>query len=67
MILALYVDNGIVLCKSIKDLNFIKEKLATEFKVKLYNNFESLLGINITIENNKLKLDQANYYILKNF
>lgn len=44
-----------------KYLHFIKEKLATEFKVKFYNNFESFLGINITMKNNGLELDQANY------
>ena len=67
MILGLHVNDGVVLCKSMKDLNFMKEKSATEFEVKVYNNFESSLGIDITIENNKLKLDQANYYILRNF
>lgn len=61
MILALYVDDSIVLCKSMKDLHLIKEKLASEFEVKFYYNFESFLGINITMKNNGLELDQAIY------
>lgn len=53
------MDDDIVFCKNIKDLNYIKEKLVAEFNVKFYDSFESFLGFNVAMGKETLKLEPS--------
>jgi hypothetical protein len=63
IILLLYVDGMLVVGSNMKDINFLKKKLANSFAMKYLGVAKKILGMRITSDgkNHKLTLSQGEY------
>ena len=60
-IVAVYVDDFLVLCKDRKCADDLAEKLKCHFELRNLGEARSVLGMRITVSKNSLKLDQSEY------
>jgi hypothetical protein len=61
LILAFYVDDGILLGKNLSEMNQMIEDLEKEFEITVDRNPKSFLGMEIRRSPGKIKLTQKNY------
>ena len=68
-IVALYVDDFFIFSNDSRNLQLLKEKLSSEFKIKDLGRAKECLGARIKYDKNKISLDQEHYVdlILKRF
>lgn len=61
MFIAIYVDDGIIYSKTEKDITSILEELKREFKIKIFNEIDTFVGIHINETENSIKISQENF------
>ena len=61
LVLAIYVDDGIVIGKSMKEINKLVRNLENEFEMKVENSPKTFLGMEIEKTETKLKLSQRTF------
>ena len=69
LIVAIYIDDSLLLSNNNEEKNKLKKQLALEFNIKDLGKVKSILGIRVRREKNKIYLDQKSYIevILRKF
>ncbi|HEY0433295.1 MAG TPA: reverse transcriptase domain-containing protein [Chitinophagaceae bacterium] len=69
LIVALYVDDLLIISDSMTSINKLKAELSNKFEMKDLGEVHSILGINVMREKGTITLDQSNYIenILRKF
>lgn len=61
IILALYVDDGIIFSKNEDSIKMILEELKNEFKITVFENIETFVGVHVTETSNSINLTQEKF------
>lgn len=61
LILAIYVDDGIIIGKNLLQIQTVLEKLKTRFEIKVYSELKTFLGIEIEKLEDGITLKQSSY------
>jgi transposase InsO family protein len=61
LIILVYVDDALIMAKNDEAIRRVIEILEAEFIVKVFNTVEHFIGLNIQIENGKIRLNQTKF------